>query len=150
MSWKFWKKSPKYTIESTVTEVPLPVLARWYFYDAGLEDPNKIASLVGMMPVSDEGEEQEESESDARLINVMPLVPFLETIADINARAITALQFDHYTKDQGMDEAQLSHEKEHIDDRYVQVGYSALLSAFASGLELGIISTNTVKGDIQI
>ena len=71
MSWKFWKKSPKYTIESTVTEVPLPVLARWYFYDAGLEDPNKIASLVGMMPVIDEGEEQEESESDARLINVM-------------------------------------------------------------------------------
>jgi len=150
MSWKFWKKSPKYTIESTVTEVPLPVLARWYFYDAGLEDPNKIASLVGMMPVSDEGEEQEESESDARLINVMPLVPFLETIADINARAITALQFDHYTKQEGIDEEQLSHEKEHIEDMYVQVGYSALLSAFASGLELGIISTNTVKGDIQI
>jgi len=150
MNWKFWKKSPKYIIENTITEVPLPVLARWYFYDAGLEDPNKIASLVGMMPVSDEGEEQEESESDARLINVMPLVPFLETMADINARAITAIQFDHYTKQEGIDEAQLAHEKEHIEDMYVQVGYSALLSAFASGLELGIISTNTVKGDIQI
>jgi len=150
MRWKFWKKSPEYVLENTITEVPLPVLARWYFYDAGLEEPNKIASLVGMMPVSDEGEEQEESESDARLVNVMPLVPFLETIADINARALTALQFDHYVKDQGMDESQLNHEKEHIEDMYVQVGYSALLSAFASGLELGIISTNTVKGDIQI
>jgi hypothetical protein len=150
MHWKFWQREPKYVIENTITEIPLPVLARWYFYDAGLEEPNKIASLVGMMPVSDEGEEQEESESDARLLSVMPLVPFLETIADINARAITALQFDHYTKEQGMNEEQLEHEKVHIEDMYVQVGYSALLSAFASGLELGIISTNTVKGDIHI
>jgi hypothetical protein len=150
MHWKFWQRKPRYHIENTITEVPLPVLARWYFYDAGLEEPNKIASLVGMVPVSEEGEKQEESESDARLISVMPLIPFLETIADINARSITALQFDHYVKDQGMDESQLNHEKEHIEDMYVQVGYSALLSAFASGLELGIISTNTVKGDIQI
>ena len=152
MNWKFWQKGQnnKYVIEKTITEVPLPVLARWYFYEAGLEEPNKIAIIVGMMPVSEEGEEQEEAESDARLINVMPLVPFLETIADINARAITELQFDHFTKAQGMDPEELAHEKEHIEDMYTQVGYSALLSAFASGLELGIISTDTVKGDIQI
>jgi hypothetical protein len=49
-----------------------------------------------------------------------------------------------------MDPEELAHEKEHIEDMYTQVGYSALLSAFASGLELGIISTDTVKGDIQI
>ena len=150
MGWKFWQKKNRYVIEKTITEIPLPVLARWYFYDAGLEEPNKIASLVGMMPVSEEGEEQEEAESDARLLNVIPLVPFLETIADINARAITELQFDHFTKAQGMDPEELAHEKEHIEDMYTQVGYSALLSAFASGLELGIISTDTVKGDIQI
>lgn len=150
MAWKFWKKNDEEDHEKVITEIPLPVLARWYFYDAGLEEPNKIASLLGMMPVSAEGEEQEEMESDARLLSVLPLIPFLETIADINARAITELQFEHFTKAQEIDPDQLEHEKVHIEEMYCQVGYSALLSAFASGLELGIISTDTVKGDIRL
>lgn len=149
MAWKFWKKKEE-AHDKVVTEIPLPVLARWYFYDAGLEDPNKLSELLGMMPVSLEGAEKEEEESDARLLNVFPLIPFLETIADINARAITELQFDHFTKNQDMDPDQLEHEKVHIEEMYCQVGYSALLSAFASGLELGIISTDTVKGDIRL
>lgn len=149
MAWKFWKKKEE-AHDKVVTEIPLPVLARWYFYDAGLEDPNKLSDLLGMMPVSLEGAEKEEEESDARLLNVFPLIPFLETIADINARAITELQFDHFTKNQDMDPDQLEHEKIHIEEMYCQVGYSALLSAFASGLELGIISTDTVKGDIRL
>lgn len=149
MAWKFWKKREE-DHSKIITEIPLPVLARWYFYDAGLDEPNKLSELMGMMPVSIEGGEKEEEESDARLLNVLPLIPFLETIADINARAITELQFDVYTKNQDIDPEQLSHEKVHIEEMYCQVGYSALLSAFASGLELGIISTDTVKGDIRL
>lgn len=148
--WNVFKKKDDHEHEKTITEIPLPVLARWYFYDAGLEDPNKLSDLMGMMPVSSEGNEKEEEESDARLLNVFPLIPFLETIADINARAITELQFDHFTKAQGMDPAQLMEEKLQIEEMYCQVGYSALLSAFASGLELGIISTDTIKGDIRL
>ena len=144
---KFWKRKDNEP-EKFTTEVPMAVIARWYFYDAGLEEPNKLANLVGMMPVSVEGDEKEEEDSDQRLLRIAPLVPFIETITEINARSITELQFDHYITSGQLDPNDLKDEKEHIEELYRQVGYSALVSAFASGIELGIISTDTVQGDI--
>lgn len=146
MIWRRKKRKP----ETHVTEVPMSTLARWYFYDAGLEDPNKMASLVGMMPDSSEGSVMEEEASDQRLERVIPLIPYLETISEINARSIATIQFDHFSKHTPMDEEQLEHEKEHIEDMYRQVGYSALLAAFSAALELGIISSDTVRGDIRL
>lgn len=145
--WGFRKKDEDES-EKITKEIPMAVIARWYFYDAGLEDPNKLADLVGMVPVSTEGDEREEEDSDQRLLRVAPLVPFIETIAEINARSITELQFDHYITSGQLDPNDLKEEKTHIEELYRQVGYSALLAAFASGIELGIISTDTVQGDI--
>lgn len=144
-----WRRKKRKT-ETHVTEVPMSTLARWYFYDAGLEDPQKMASLVGMMPDSNEGSAMEEEASDQRLERVIPLIPYLETISEINARSISTIQFDYFMENNQMDPEQLEHEKEHIEDMYRQVGYSALLAAFAGALELGIISTDTVRGDIRL
>lgn len=143
--WKFWKRMFK--DEITITEIQMNTLARWYFYDAGLADPNKLSSLVGMIPVSSEGSKKEEEASDARLIRVIPLIPFLQTVSDINAKTMATLQFDHYVSTGQVDPEQLTDEKDSIEDMYNQVGYSALLSAFASALELGIISTDTINGE---
>lgn len=148
MRWKFWKKTESNANNGTV-EIPLTALARWYFYDAGLEEPNILSESAGMVPVSDEGQALEEEASDVRLSRVIPLMPFLETITDINARSIANLQFDHYIETNQIDEETLSDERDHIEDMYRQVGYSALLSAFASALELGIISTTAVRGELH-
>jgi hypothetical protein len=147
MRWKFWKKIERH--EHGNIEIPLTALARWYFYDAGLEEPNVLSHSAGMVPVSDEGQALEEEASDIRLSRVIPLMPFLETITDINARSIADLQFKHYVETNQIDEGTLSEERDHIEDMYRQVGYSALLSAFASALELGIISTTAVGGEIR-
>jgi hypothetical protein len=135
--------------ETYITEIPMSTLARWYFYDAGLDDPKKMAALVGMMPDSVEGSEMEEEASDQRMERIVPLMPFLETISEINARSIATLQFDHFIKENNVDLEQIEHEKDHIEDMYRQVGYSALLAAFSGALELGIIDTDTIKGDIR-
>ena len=135
--------------ETYITEVPMSTLARWYFSDAGLDDPKKMAALVGMMPDSVEGSEMEEEASDQRMERIVPLIPFLETISEINARSITTLQFDHFMQQNDVDPEQIEHEKGHIEDMYRQVGYSALLAAFSGALELGIIDTDTIKGDIR-
>jgi hypothetical protein len=145
---KFWKKKEPVSGQFPV-DIPMAVIARWYFYDAGLEDPNKLSTLIGMLPVSVEGDEKEEEDSDQRLLKVMPLMPFIETITEINARSIAALQFDHYITNGQLEADDLSVERTHIEELYRQVSHSALLSAFASGLELGIISTDTIEGDIS-
>lgn len=127
----------------------MSTLARWYFYDAGLDDPNKMASVVGMIPDSVEGSEMEEEASDNRIARVLPLIPYIETMTEINARSFAELQFDHYFATHQLDPQQLTDEKDIVEDLYRQVTYSALLSAFAGALELGIISTDTVKGDVR-
>jgi hypothetical protein len=104
---KFWKRNNPEP-ESFSTSIPMAVIARWYFYDAGLEEPNKLADLVGMMPVSLEGDAKEEEDSDERLIRVAPLLPFIETITEINARSITELQFDHYITSGQLDPNELT------------------------------------------
>lgn len=142
------KQVNPYQTEKIVTEVSLPTLARWYAYDAGLEEPNDIANALGMLQTSEEGQKFEEEESDRRVDRVVPLLPLLECVADINAQAISALQFNHFTKNQGMDANDLEHEKVHIEDMYRHVGFSALLAALSAGIELGIISTNAVGGQI--
>jgi hypothetical protein len=148
MTWKFWKRSEPH-LEHGITEIPLTALARWYFYDAGLDEPNVLSESAGMVPVSEEGNILEEEASDLRLSRVIPLIPFLETITDINAQSIANLQFDHYIESGQADEGSLTDERYHIEEMYRHVGYSALISAFASALELGIISTNAVKGELR-
>jgi hypothetical protein len=148
MTWKFWKKEKPHP-EHGITEIPLNALARWYFYDAGLEEPNVLSESAGMVPVSEEGNYLEEEASDLRLSRVLPLMQFLETITDINAQSIANLQFDHYVETNQIDEETLRNEREHIEEMYRQVGYSALVSAFASALELGIISTNAIRGELR-
>ena len=144
-----WRKKKPKKDDNFVTEIPMTTLARWYFYDAALDDPNKMASAVGMIPDSIEGSEMEEEASDQRIARVLPLIPYIETMTEINARSFAELQFNHYFETHQLDPAQLTDEKDHVEELYRQVSYSALLSAFAAALELGIISTDTVKGDIR-
>lgn len=144
-----WRRKKRNKEENFITEIPMTTLARWYFYDAGLDEPNKMASVVGMIPDSVEGSEMEEEASDQRIARVMPLIPYIETMTEINARSFAELQFDHYFATQQLDPTKLTDEKEVVEELYRQVSYSALLSAFAGALELGIISTDTVKGDIR-
>lgn len=146
----FWKKKQPgpYQTEKIVTQVSLPTLARWYAYDAGLEEPNDIADALGMLPTSEEGHKVEEQESDRRVDRVMPLIPLLQTMADINAQAISSMQFNYLTEEQGMNVNDMEHEKNHIEDMYRHVGFSALMAAFSAGIELGIVETNAVGGQI--
>ena len=145
----FWKKSKHpYKSERLVTEVSLPTLARWYAYDAGLDHPDEVADALGMLPTSEDGVRMEEQDSDRRTERVMPLIPLIETIADINAQAIATLQMDSYTNNQGMDPDDLAHERIHIEDMYRQIGFSALLAGISAGIELGILETNAIGGGI--
>jgi hypothetical protein len=145
----FWKKSKHpYKSERIVTEVSLPTLARWYAYDAGLEHPDEVADALGMLPTSEDGVKMEEQDSDRRTNRVIPLIPLIETIADINAQAIATLQMDHFMEDHGLDADELAHERIHIEEMYRQIGFSALLAGISAGIELGILETNAVGGGI--
>ena len=142
MRWKFWK--PKYN--TTIIDVNYTTLARWFFYDSGIDDPNKLSQVMGMLPTSAEGESMEENDSDRRLDKIESLYALLEIIAEINALAISGLQFESMKEDGMIPEELLNSEQPHVEAVYKAIGFSALRTAFAAALELDLIENKATRG----
>lgn len=91
MSWFRKKKKKGYYVEyeTVVNDVPVSTLIRWFLYDTDLMAPNKVAPLVGLNPVSQEGDEKEVEESAERLSDMDELMPFLAAMAEISSSVLT-------------------------------------------------------------
>jgi hypothetical protein len=140
------KKSKKHKTHITLDQnniIPLTTLARWYLYDTDLEEPNKVASRLGMTLVSDEGNEKEMQDSDKRIDNIFSLYPFIGAIADINAKAVAATQIMHMEENSGGSDLQDS--EAIISELYRVIGHAAITSAFSTAVELGIVRLSEGK-----
>lgn len=153
MSWfsRFFKKNGdpiNVSFEHFKEEIPLGTLMRWYLYDTDLaEHPNELALLLGMNPVSDEGHEHEEGESDSRLDKIEYLIPFISTIAELGADVIVAMQVDEIKKREpdGFLEKEIERETEMMHMMYRMIGFSSLLGGLSSAMKIGLI----VPGEVH-
>lgn len=143
MKWFKKKKDPEYKVISK--DIPLSHLMRWFLYDTGLIDPNEIASRLNLTPVSDEGNVKEEEDSDYRMEAIADLLPFIEIMAEITSDAITAMQIKDIEESLDENAAQITHEMTIMRQMYKVVALSALISSFASAVELGILSKDSVE-----
>lgn len=143
VNWKFWSKNNKNEIEFSMDSdiIPISTLFRWYCYDTGVGNPNQFSKDFGINPISAEGEEMEKRDSVARMENIIPYVDFLNVIADINA-AVLMQTLSNVLKKHGLlsDDPMSKDEHDLTEDMYKHVSFGALLSAFSSGLSLGIIA----------
>lgn len=140
MKWFKRKKNESPQIEFLQKEVPLSTLLRWYIYDSGLGEPNDLATLLGLNPVSDEGEEMENDDSDKRMARIDFIMPFLHTIAEMGADVIVSLQVDEIKKNNPEDFEEIDKEENLMRLMYKMVGMSALVGAFSSAMEIGLIA----------
>jgi hypothetical protein len=93
---RLFNREPEFEIVRN--DIPMSTVLRWYLYDTGIENPNEIAELVGLNPVSDEGDAKEREDSNNRIEDIMPLMPFIETIASISADVISSIHIKNYIK----------------------------------------------------
>lgn len=152
MNWKFWKKKKQeeYLLDIFSKEVNMPTLARWYLYDTEIAYPNKVASLMGMIPISDEGEAQEVSASSIRTDRVEPFLAFINTMAEINAMTMSAAQSRVLGESNTeLDDEELAEAQAVIEDMYVKIGFLAIYSAFCAALELGILENPGVYSTVE-
>jgi len=140
VKWFKRKKNESPQIEFLQKEVPLSTLLRWYIYDSGLGEPNDLATLLGLNPVSDEGEEMENDDSDKRMARIDFIMPFLHTIAEMGADVIVSLQVDEIKKNNPEDFEEIDKEENLMRLMYKMVGMSALVGAFSSAMEIGLIA----------
>lgn len=140
---RFKKKDDNYEIFTR--DIPLSTILRWYIYDTELGEPNDVAEVMGLNRSSEEGDEKEREDSKLRLDNIGYLMPYLNSMADIAADVITAVQVDEINKDNPDNSEEIERELNTMRVLYKIVSLSAIMGAFASTMEIGLIE----PGDIQ-
>jgi hypothetical protein len=141
----FNKREEPYDIEYFKKDIPLSTIARWYVYDTELGEPNDVVEFIGLNKASAEGDEKEREDSDLRLDNIEYLLPYLHAIADIAADVIAGVQVDEIVKRNPDDKEEIQRELDTMKVLYKVVSLSAIIGAFASAMEIGLIE----PGEIQ-
>lgn len=136
-----------------IGEVPLSTIRRWFLYDSDLVDnKNDLAEALGLNRVSEELEEKEIEESDKRLKQIEPLEIFVGVMGEIAAYSMTALKLSEMMQNGEVDpddtEALTTYAEEILED-YKEVSYSAVVGTLSIGIDLGIISSETIKSTIK-
>jgi hypothetical protein len=146
----FKKKFNEDKYEIVTSDVPMSTICRWYLYDTDITDnTNDLAEMIGLSPISEEGESKELQDSEKRIQHMSPLFPYLEAISDISSDALSALHIKELIKSLPEDEKEkVGPELEQMGTVYKAVALSTLIGAFSIALDLGIISHNTVSAGL--
>jgi hypothetical protein len=145
--WPFKKKKPlNIEFETINNEIPIGTLMRWFLYDTDLaEEPNTIAKILGMTPVSEEGDEHEFNESEKRLDQIEYLLPFIDMVSEMTADVITSVQLDEIKKRDPDNVREMEREQDMMHMMYKMVAFSSLLGGLSSGVNLGLIQPGNVS-----
>jgi hypothetical protein len=117
--------------------VPLSTILRWYLYDTTIEDQNKTAEMVGLTPISEEGEAKELEDSANRLKELDPILPYLESMSDITANFMTVMHANSAKKT-----SNIEIKEEDIESMlgiYKMIAVSSLIGSFSIALHLGLV-----------
>lgn len=134
---KLWKRKRKVDV-SSIIQVPLAVLIREVIYDTMLTPTEEIAVAMGLPPISDEVAQMEEEASQMRLQSFSPLLPFIDTHADIVAKIATSA----YTLEE-LNTVSFAEQKDfdELTKLFRLVALSSSLSCVSTLFSLGLIES---------
>jgi hypothetical protein len=146
--WPFRKKEDEY-YEGVISEaIPVSTLIRWYLYDMSVDDANDLAKEFNLTPVSSEGDSKEKEDSAERVEDIMPLMPFVQMMSQINSKSIYHIQRKELIS-QGMAVERLDDEQETMIDFYENVSFAAIVASFSAAAKLGLITVNGTFTDVS-
>lgn len=138
--WPFRPNRPDGDDDEWVSKaIPITTLARWYMYDVDVKDANKLAVALDLTPVSEEGDEKERQDSDVRIRRVEGVMEFINTMAEINAKAVLQVQMAELPPELQAFLKSGPAELEQLLKFYESMSFAAILTSFSSAAELGII-----------
>ena len=146
MGWFKRKKEPEYNVYTS--EVPVTTMVRWFIHDIGYGDDG-IDELIGLSPVSEEGLTKEEEDSDERLDNLQPLVPYIDSMSDIAANVLSTIALIGTEEFDIPEEEDLEEVAEILGGLYKSVALSSIIGAFSVAEALGLITINALTSDLE-
>jgi hypothetical protein len=142
-----FNKEPEF--EVIRNDVPMSTILRWYLYDTGIENPNEIAELVGLTPVSDEGDAKEREDSNKRIEDIMHLMPFIEAVAHISSDVISSIHIKNYIKSNPDEIDSIDEDIESIGLVYKAVAMSNIVGTLAIANHLDLIHLGGVMSELM-
>jgi len=131
-------------------DVPMSTIARWYLYDTDItEDVNGLAELIGLTPISEEGESKEKEESEARVDALHNIFPFLEMMSGLSAESLVMLHVKQIMNETSEEEQEaLVKDFKNMQTVYRAVALSTLIGTFSIAINLGLINTDALKSEV--
>lgn len=145
-------RKPKEEPRTHSSAVPLSTVFRWYLYDTALvelDEVNDMAEALGLSRISSEGEDMELAESELRMSEIEPLLPFLESMADMSAQLLTAVHIKEAIEQGTAEDSDLEASAEKLNVVYKAIALSTLIGTMSSAIYLGLVHHNTIKTDIE-
>jgi len=148
VSWLDRFRRPK--VDVVQVDVPMTTIMRWYLYDTAMAVPNSVAEEVGLTPVSQEGDVKEQEDSDVRVANILPILPYLESIADISATVLTSIHLKEMREHNSEMAEEFEAEIETMSTVYKAVALSTLIGAFSIGTALDLIHLAGISSEVDV
>jgi hypothetical protein len=128
------------------SEIPLPTLLRWFIYDTG-HSREGLDKLIGLMPTSEEGAEKEAQDSSERVIEIEPLVPFIDFMSDAASVMFSSLgeSFEEDIPDDVREETE-----EMLATLYKSISIHSMIGAFSIANALGLIHITTLSSELGL
>ena len=128
--------------DEELQKIPTNTLLRWFLYDVAGKKAKEEINVFELTPVSQEGDEKELDDSEKRVRQIEDLFPILTFYSDATAEYAFSLHKKQLADLSGITDEILEASEEPLKDFYLNMTFSALVSALASLNSLGIIKVN--------
>jgi hypothetical protein len=142
VSWFRKNKKPEYEINTQ--DVPLTTMVRWLLHDIGYGE-DQIDDLIGLSPISEEGIDKEIEDSNMRLRYLLPITPYIETIAEIASNVLSTIAIK--TAEEYGDALNSDQDAELLNKLYYSISLSSIIGAFSIASALGIIEVSAIAAE---
>lgn len=130
----FFKRKKKRLLKD-FDKLSIPGLIRNTIYDSMLMPPERIATALGLPPISEEVSEMEERASDERISRIHGILPFIDSHSEIAAK-ITASAY--LLEGDNMSEVSVE-EADEMTSLFKLVALSATVSCVSTLVDLGLL-----------
>lgn len=126
----------------------MSTLIRWFIYDVGYGDTG-LEEVLNLSPVSEEGAEKELSDSDLRLDQLLPLLPYIDAMGDIASSVLSVIALDSAEDNETLKDENLEKIAEMLKNLYQSISLSSILGAFSVAKALGLIEITAISGEVK-
>ena len=130
-------------------KIPISTIYRWFLYDVAGSDAPTFNEVFQLTPVSPEGHEKEQDDSDNRLEAIEDLLSFAHMYSDITSEYAFEIHRKQMTNMPGVTEELLESSKDTLTGFYSNMIFAGIVSLLSALTALKLITLSDKYPEIR-